>query len=160
MIKKIHKLIVTAFGAGYAPIAPGTMGALLACLLLWGVTYNSAIIENDYFQLGFFLVIVLTTLLGVWATQQLQAEWGEDPSKVVIDEVVGVWINLLFVPLNWQTILAGFVLFRFFDIAKPLGIRKMEAFENGWGVMLDDVLAGVYGNVVLQILLYANVIPY
>ena len=153
-LKFIHKTIATAFGAGYAPIAPGTAGALLGCLLLWGYTHFIGINNNTNFQIGFSVLIILTTLVGVWATRNLQAEWGEDPSRVVIDEVIGVWINLLFVPLTWQNILIGFVLFRFFDIAKPLGIRKMEAFENGWGVMLDDVLAGVYGNVVLHIILY------
>jgi len=153
-LKFIHKTIATAFGAGYAPIAPGTVGALLACILLAIYIHLIGINNNTNFQIGFILLIILTTLLGVWATQNLQKEWGEDPSKVVVDEVIGVWINLLFVPLTWQNIFLGFILFRFFDIAKPLGIRKMEAFENGWGVMLDDVLAGIYGNIVLQIILY------
>jgi len=153
-LKSIHKIIATAFGAGYAPIAPGTAGALLGCVLLFAYTHFIGINNNTNFQIGFSLLIILTTLVGVWATKNLQAEWGEDPSRVVIDEVIGVWINLLFVPLTWQNIAIGFVLFRFFDIAKPLGIRRMEAFENGWGVMLDDVLAGIYGNIVLQIILY------
>ncbi|MFK7981025.1 MAG: phosphatidylglycerophosphatase A [Saprospiraceae bacterium] len=153
-MKSLHKIIATAFGAGYVPIAPGTAGALLGCILLAAYTHFIGFNNNTNFQIGFSIIIILTTLAGVWATRNLQAEWGEDPSKVVIDEVIGVWINLLFVPLNWQNICIGFVLFRFFDIAKPLGIRKMEAFENGWGVMLDDVLAGIYGNMVLQIILY------
>jgi len=153
-LKSIYKIIATAFGAGYAPIAPGTVGALLGCILLIAYTQIIGINNNTNFQIGFIILITLTTLAGVWATKNLQAEWGEDPSRVVIDEVIGVWINLLFVPLTWQNIFIGFVLFRFFDIAKPLGIRKMEAFENGWGVMLDDVLAGIYGNIVLQLLLY------
>ena len=153
-MKSIHKIIATAFGAGYAPIAPGTAGALLGCMVLAAYTHFIGFNNNTNFQIGFSIIIILTTLAGVWATKNLQAEWGEDPSKVVIDEVIGVWINLLFVPLTWQNICLGFVLFRFFDIAKPLGIRKMEAFENGWGVMLDDVLAGVYGNIVLQLILY------
>ena len=153
-LKFIHKTIATGFGVGYAPFAPGTAGAILGCLLLAAYTQFVGIIDNTIFQIGFIIIIILTTLAGVWATQHLQAEWGEDPSRVVVDEIIGVWINLLFVPLSWQNILIGFVLFRFFDIAKPLGIRKMEAFENGWGVMLDDVLAGIYGNIVLQIMIY------
>ena len=150
----IHKMIATGLGSGYTPIAPGTAGAILGCLLLWVYEQYIGINNNTNFQIGFIIIILLTTLLGVWATQQLQAEWGEDPSRVVIDEVIGVWINLLFVPLTWQNICLGFALFRFFDIAKPLGIRKMEAFENGWGVMLDDVLAGIYGNIILQGILF------
>lgn len=153
-MKFIHKTIATAFGAGYTPIAPGTAGALLGCIALFAYTHFIGINNNTNFQIVFSILIILTTLIGVWATRNLQEEWGEDPSRVVIDEVIGVWITLLFVPLTWQNILIGFVLFRFFDIAKPLGIRKMEAFENGWGVMLDDVLAGVYGNIALQFILY------
>lgn len=155
-MKFIHKTIATGFGSGYSPIAPGTAGALVACLMLWGYVQCIGINYNNNFQIGFIILIIITTLLGVWATYHLQAEWGEDPSRVVVDEMIGVWINLLFVPLTWQNIIIGFVLFRFFDIVKPLGIRKMEAFENGWGVMLDDVLAGIYGNIVLQIILYLS----
>lgn len=153
-MKFIPKMIATGFGSGYIPIAPGTAGALLACLILWGYEQYIGINNNTNFQIGFIIIIIFTTLLGVWATQQLQAEWGEDPSRVVVDEMIGVWINLLFVPLTFQNIFLGFLLFRFFDILKPLGIRKMEAFENGWGVMLDDVLAGIYGNIVLQLIIY------
>jgi len=104
------------------------------------------------FQIGFLGMIILTTIIGAIVTNQLEKEWGEDPSKVVIDEIIGVWITLLFVPLTWQNILIGFVLFRVFDIWKPLGIRSLEAIKNGWGVMLDDVLAGIYANIILQIL--------
>ncbi len=153
-LKFIYKTIATGFGTGYSPFAPGTAGAILACILLGGYVHSIGFNNNTKFQIGFIIIITLTTLLGVWATRNLQAEWGEDPSRVVIDEMIGVWINLLFVPLTWQNIFIGFVLFRFFDIAKPLGIRKMEAFENGWGVMLDDVLAGIYGNIVLQLILF------
>lgn len=157
-MKFIYKTIATGFGTGYSPFAPGTVGAILACLLLGGYVHSIGFNNNTNFQIGFIIIIILTTLLGVWATRNLQAEWGEDPSRVVVDEMIGVWINLLFVPLTWQNIFIGFVLFRFFDIAKPLGIRKMEAYENGWGVMLDDVLAGIYGNIVLQIILYFMVL--
>jgi len=153
-LKFIYKTIATGFGAGYSPIAPGTAGAFLACLLLGGYVHTIGVNNNTNFQIGFIILIVLTTLLGVWATRNLQAEWGEDPSRVGVDEIVGLWINLLFVPLTWQNIIIGFFLFRFFDIVKPLGIRKLEDLKNGWGVMLDDVLAGIYGNIVLQIIIY------
>ena len=71
--------------------------------------------------------------------------------KVVIDEMIGVWIALLGFALTPFNLIAAFILFRFFDIAKPLGIRQLENIKGGWGVMLDDVLAGVYANVVLQL---------
>lgn len=153
-MKYIHKTLATGFGSGYAPIAPGTAGAIVGCLMLWGGVQYFGINNNTNFQLVFLGIIILTTLIGVWVSKALEPEWGEDPSRIVIDEIVGVWINLLFVPLTMQNILMGFVLFRFFDILKPLGIRKMEDFKNGWGVMLDDVAAGIYGNIVLQIILY------
>jgi phosphatidylglycerophosphatase A len=84
----------------------------------------------------------------------LEPEWGHDPQKIVIDEIIGFWIAMIAVPYTAWTLFAGFVLFRIFDIWKPLGIRKMEKFKGGWGVMLDDVLAGIYANIVLQVLIF------
>lgn len=150
----IYKTIATGFGSGYAPIAPGTVGALLGCLLLWGGHLVFQSTSFIYFHTGLTILSILTTLLGAWVTQQLEVEWGEDPSKVVIDEIVGVWITMIWIPFSWQTLLAGFCLFRLFDIWKPLGIRRLEAIPNGWGVMLDDVAAGIYANVCLQLGLF------
>jgi phosphatidylglycerophosphatase A len=76
---------------------------------------------------------------------------GKDSYRVVIDEVAGMWVSLLFVPITTPTLVAGLVLFRFFDITKPLYIRRMEKLPGGVGVMMDDVLAGVYTNILLQI---------
>lgn len=149
----LYKTIATGFGSGYSPIAPGTAGALLACLLLFALVHFFEINNNSNFQIIFALFIIFMTFIGVWVTQKLQSEWGEDPSRVVIDEMVGVWINLLFIPLTTTNFVLAFILFRFFDIAKPLGIRKLEQLKNGWGVMLDDVVAGIYGNLILQLLL-------
>ena len=112
-----------------------------------------------YFLLPFSWVLWLTaalvivfTFAGIWAADKLEACWGEDPSRVVVDEMVGVWIPLLAVPDNdkwiWYVV-AAFVLFRAFDIAKPLGIRKMESLRGGVGVMMDDILAGVYSFILL-----------
>jgi phosphatidylglycerophosphatase A len=78
--------------------------------------------------------------------------WGKDSSKVVIDEVAGMLITLLFIPVTVNNLMVGLLLFRFFDIAKPLGIRKMEDLPKGWGVMADDVLAGIYAHIVLLVL--------
>ena len=153
-MKLPYKTIATGFGSGYAPIAPGTAGAAVGCLLLWLYIYIIGIGNYWYFQIGFLLITIFTTILGAIATREVEKEWGEDPSKVVIDEIIGVWISLLFLPLTWQNILIGFILFRIFDIAKPFGIRRLEAVKNGWGVMLDDVLAGIYANVCLQIYLF------
>jgi len=150
-MKILYKTLATFFGAGYAPLAPGTVGALFAAIMV----YIWQTLDPSLIVYGWPLVVVtvITTLIGVYCTDQLESEWGKDPSKVVIDEAIGIWIAIFFIPVNIYYLLAGFVLFRIFDIWKPLGIRKLESIKGGWGVMLDDVLAGVYANLVLQIYL-------
>ncbi len=145
----IWKSIVTVGGLGYSPIAPGTagaLGALLPAILILKFSGNP--------DLWLILMVVLTTILGIIGSNIAEKEWGKDPSKIVIDEAAGMWISLLFTGTSWFTIISGFVLFRFFDIFKPLGIRKAESIPGGTGVMVDDILAGVYANLVLQGLLY------
>lgn len=145
-----HQLIATGLGVGFFPYGPGTMGALLA-ILLWyvaAVTYvHSTVIVVT------LTLILLFTFLGAWSSTVAERYWGEDPSRVVIDEVVGQWIVLLAVPADfqWWHVLAAFILFRFFDIAKPLGVRKMERLKAGWGIMADDILAGCYGAILLYL---------
>lgn len=149
----IYKLIATALGSGYTPYAPGTAGAIIGCVALWLLEkYN--LISTTTTPLFFIGLIVITIILGIIATDKLEKEWGKDPSKVVIDEVIGMWITMMFVPFTWLNVLIGFILFRFFDIAKPLGIRKLEELGGGLGVMADDMLAGIYANIVLQIIIY------
>ena len=139
--------IGTGFGSGFSPFAPGTAGALLASIIWIAL----------YFLLPFSWVLWLTaalvivfTFAGIWAADKLETYWGEDPSRVVVDEMVGVWIALLAAPSGsvWYG-LGAFALFRLFDIFKPLGIRRMESFPGGFGVMMDDILAGIYSFVVL-----------
>jgi phosphatidylglycerophosphatase A len=86
-----------------------------------------------------------------------ESMWGKDSNKIVIDEVAGMMITLLFIPVQFKFVLAGLVLFRFFDIAKPLFIKKMELLPEGWGVMADDVLAGLYANILLQIIVFFGI---
>lgn len=150
-----HKLIATGFGTGYSPIAPGTAGALLACGV-WLVFSNY--LDPQTLRLITLLLILIFTILGVRSANVMQTVWGHDPSRVVVDEMVGMWITLLAAPPKiispnhylWY-LLAAFILFRFFDIFKPFGIRRMEKFPGGWGVMMDDVLAGLYGFLILGI---------
>ena len=148
-----YRFLATGFGSGYTPIAPGTAGAMMGLILLYGC---QAITPPDYFVSSHFLPLVILTvifiLIGVFVTDKVEKDWGPDPSRVVIDEIVGMWIAVLWIPptlMNWGI---AFILFRFFDITKPLGIRKLESISGGWGVMLDDVLAGIYANVVLQVI--------
>jgi phosphatidylglycerophosphatase A len=149
------KTIATGFGSGYSPVAPGTAGALVGCLVLWGLQVLLPGSFSGGWQQAHNLLILtaLFFFLGVKASDKLKAEWGHDPSKIVVDEMVGVWVAMLGVPFSLTNLALAFGLFRLFDIWKPLGIRRMERLHGGWGVMTDDVLAGVYANVCLQIFL-------
>ena len=146
--KLFHIIIASGFGSGFSPFAPGTAGALVA-VIIWTVLFY--VIPFNILLVVTSLLIVLFTAAGIWAADKLESEWGKDPSKVVVDEMVGVWIALLAVPVgNVWYILFAFLLFRFFDIFKPLGIRKMEQLEGGIGVMADDILAGIYSFLLLM----------
>ncbi len=140
-------MIATGFGSGFSPVAPGTAGALLA-LLMWVVGY--LLLPFALLQVILAVMVLLFTALGIYTSGVMERYWGEDPSRVVVDEMVGVWIPLLVVPDGgWWYVLAAFVLFRLFDIVKPLGVRRMERFGGGVGIMMDDILAGVYSAVLL-----------
>ena len=145
-----HQLIATGLGVGHFPYGPGTMGALLAVLVWYLITLGASYPLWIGITSG---LVLLFTFWGAWSSTVAERYWGEDPSRVVIDEVVGQWIALLAVPafFSWWHVLAAFVLFRFFDITKPLGVRKMEQFKGGWGIMADDILAGCYSAVLLYI---------
>lgn len=156
-MKSLHKIIATAFGAGYSPIAPGTAGAIVACGLYVLLMSGQISWFNNFSMLHFFALTVLVTGAGVISSNYLEKDWGKDPQRIVVDEVAGQWIALLFVPFAWKYVIIALILFRFFDISKILGIRKAEALPSGFGVMMDDVVAGIYANIVLQILIYLGV---
>lgn len=143
----------TGFGSGFWPWGPGTAGALLASLMWLSMIHFFS--PTALFLLTLAL-IVLGTIIGTWATNQLEPFWGSDPKRVVIDEMVGVWIPLLISPTNnlWFA-LGAFGLFRFFDILKPLGIRQLDQRQGGFWVMADDILAGIYSLIVLAIIQWA-----
>lgn len=146
-----HKLIATSLGIGYIGKGAGTVAAVFCCIcwyLAWAGGYPV------FYPL---LATLLVTAVGIWSSGRVVPLWGKDPSRVVIDEVAGMCISLLFVPVNWKYVLAGLILFRFFDIVKPLFIRRMEAFKNGWGIMLDDILSGIYANLLLQVIIYFRI---
>lgn len=144
----IPKLLATSFGVGFLPVAPGTWGAILA-IILWLPLYLWAGVTTT------FVVTLIATItyciLGMWASTVSERYWGKDPVIACADETVGQWLSLLpvtpFCP--WWEILLSLALFRFFDIYKPLGIRSMERFKGGFGMMADDLLAGIYSAVIL-----------
>ncbi len=143
-------IIGTGFGSGFSPFAPGTAGALVAALIWYGLSFLVSEVCLLWLTVAFILAF---TWAGVWAANRLEKCWGEDPSRVVVDEMVGTWIALLAVPSGHiGYALGAFALFRLFDIFKPLGIRRMERLPGGIGVMMDDILSGIYGFIVLIII--------
>jgi len=145
----VHKIIATSLGIGYIGRGGGTVAAICVCLF-W---YVLGVIQTPYPGILLSLTL-LFVIAGTWSAGKVEPLWGKDDKKVVIDEVAGMCISLLFLPVTWEFVLAALVLFRFFDIAKPLYIRRMERLPGGWGVMMDDILAGVYANLVLQLVIY------
>jgi len=147
----LAKSIGTSFGFGYIPVAPGTFGALFGVLVYYALHHFFPANLNEIL----LVLIVIFTAIGTWACKIVLDEWGHDPSKIVMDETVGVWITLLFVPFNHWYIWLAFGLFRLFDIWKPLGIRRIDdGMDGAFSVMLDDILAGVYAWIVLQAVVY------
>jgi phosphatidylglycerophosphatase A len=136
--------VSTFFGAGLGKPGPGTWGSV-AAVLLWAA-YAHFLHPTPQSLLAALLIgIALTLILGIPAATVVERESGrEDPGLVVIDEVAGQWITLLFSPFDLRHALIALVLFRLFDMTKPWPIRKLERLPGGWGIMLDDVLAGLY----------------
>jgi len=155
-MKPLAKIIASGFGTGYAPIAPGTAGSILATAIVYVFVYH---LHFNQFDLNAFLLTMssLGFVIGIGCCNLLEDEWGKDPSKVVWDEMIGIFISLIFIPITFTNLILSLILFRFFDISKILGIRKLEDIDGGAGVMLDDVLAGVYANLVLQAIIYFKV---
>ncbi len=145
-----HKLAATVFGIGYLGKGVGTVAAFFACIT-WYLFFH-----NNHVPLYSVFITVAVIALGIWSGNKVEPIWGKDHNRVVIDEVAGMFISLLFVPVAWPYMLTAFILFRFFDIVKPLFIRKLENLPGGWGVMMDDVLAGIYTNVLVQVVVGFN----
>ena len=156
----IHKIIASGLGTGFAPIAPGTAGSILGVFLFWIFNYLLKGF-NISFRMILFLnlfAIIFVMLIGVYSIKKVHKQWEHDASQIVIDEIIGVWIAAFAVPLMWKYYLYAIILFRFFDITKPFFIRKLDKMNSNWSVMLDDVLAGTYSLIVIQVLLYFNII--
>jgi len=139
------KSIATVFGVGYLPLAPGTWATAVGV----GIAYY---LGNNF---PFYtIVMVVLLVLGIMTTGIVEKQMNrKDPGCLVIDEVVGVMIALWGLPLMWSVMICGFFLFRAFDMFKIYPINKLEAQPGGWGIMLDDCMAGVYTNIILRIAL-------
>jgi len=136
-------VLLAAWGpCGFSPIAPGTVGTLGAVPLWWALSAAPRAVLPA--------AIVLLAVVGTVAAERAGRYWGvTDASAIVIDEVVGYLVTVSLVPFSWTTAAAGFVLFRIFDVAKPWPASVFDRMKNAWGVMLDDVVAGLYGMAVL-----------
>ena len=168
-------LAVTTCGVGYLPLAPGTWGSMVGVLiyLLFASIESSA--GSYFFQNNWqdaqilawvyavnLILFLLFCLLGIWAAGRVSELFqNKDPQQAVVDEVIGQLITFLFVPfaVSWHFVLAGFLLFRLFDIWKPYPIDSLQNLPAGIGVCADDILAGVYAGTVLSIL-YAIYISF
>jgi phosphatidylglycerophosphatase A len=148
--------VATFFGAGFGRPGPGTW-ASVATTLLWGWLGSLASAGSRTPIVASCALVA--TLVGIPAATRVARALGrEDPSQVVIDEVAGQLIAFIAVPLNWHTLLAGLILFRAFDITKPFPLRRLERLPEGTGIMLDDVGAGLYALLVMQIALHLGLL--
>lgn len=149
-------LTATFFGIGYMRPGPGTW-ASAATMLLWA---GIAFLTPQPARVPLLIALaVIVTLIGIpAATLAARAAARKDPGFVVIDEVAGQLISLIAVPLKWQTFLAGFILFRVFDILKPPPVRQLERLPEGTGIVVDDVAAGLYALAVMQLLLHLGLL--
>ena len=135
-------MIASGAGAGYSPVAPGTAGSLVAAVGLWLIPFSSV---------GLWAALAAVVVAGIWASHHVEAVLGrKDPGVIVIDEVAGMMVAVLLLPRTPGVLLCAFLLFRFFDIWKPFPAREAEALRGGFGVMLDDLIAGVYALVLIM----------
>jgi phosphatidylglycerophosphatase A len=139
------KLFASALFSGYAPVASGTVGSAVgvAIYLIPGFESLACI--------GPFILIVF--IVGLKVAAIMEQRYGHDPSEVTIDEVVGMWISLFLLPKKIFVVLAAFFLFRFLDIVKPFPAHKFDAMHGGFGIMMDDVVAGIYANIIIQLII-------
>lgn len=143
---RLAVFVATVAYCGYFPIAPGTVGSAAGLLFYLAVRWTG----SPAVEAG---VIAVLFAVGVWAATTAERYFGGiDPGPIVIDEVVGMLITLAFIPVGWTGALAGFVLFRIFDVVKPYPAGRFERMHGGLGVMADDAMAAVYANLSLRLL--------
>lgn len=143
---KVQYLLATGFLTGYSPVAPGSVASFVFLILYWFCSRPPLAIGIVVWGGIFFL--------GTWAADAVAREKGKDPQIVVVDEMAGIMIPLLFTPHSLAAYGVIFFCFRFFDIVQPFPIKQMEKLPGGFGIMMDDVFAGFYSLVILLLLLH------
>ena len=143
LLRRLGVFIATCAYVGYAPVAPGTFGSAIGLAVFYVVRHQrSTTVE--------VAVIVALAAVGLWSATEAEHHFGGiDPGPVVIDEVIGMLITLAFIPVNMAGAIVAFLIFRFLDVVKPWPARRLEQLPGGFGVVLDDMMAGVYGNVMM-----------
>ncbi len=147
-------LIATGFGSGLSPIAPGTVGSLVAVVLYYFSPLDAGSLWHldDPDLLVFLLLIAVSFFAGIWACGVISSPSDPDPGRIVWDEFVGMWVTCLLLPKDAFFLAMAFVAFRIFDVVKPFPIRRLERLPGGLGIMADDLLAGVYGAALCNLL--------
>ena len=144
---RLGLFVATCGYIGYVPIAPGTFGSAVGLALFALIRWSG----SSAIELG---VIVLLFVLGVWSGNAAEKHFGRvDPGPVVLDEVAGMLITLALLPVNIYGAIVGFLIFRLFDVVKPWPANRLEALPGGLGMMADDAMAGIYGNVAMRVLI-------
>jgi phosphatidylglycerophosphatase A len=150
-----ERALASGFFSGYAPIAPGTAGSLVAVALLWLLSPSSG--YRGAPAAGGLAVGILVLLMGgCWLASRAEKEWGKDSKRVVVDEFLGQAIAVAFLPKEPMVWLVAFLIFRGLDVLKPFPARRAERLPGGAGVMADDIVAGVYANACVQLLRVAG----
>jgi len=145
-INLLERLLGSGFFSGYIPIAPGTFGSLVALAI-----YLIPGFENPTILLT---LISLFSIIGIYTGNKFEKVYGKDPAQCTIDEMVGMWITLLFIPKYIWYILIAFIIWRILDIIKPFPANIVEKIKGGWGIMLDDIVAGIYSLILVHIIIY------
>ena len=145
MFKSLIKILSTFFYVGYLPLIPGTFGSLAGIAVFYLVRVNPITLVS--------LTVILIGIGFFVSGKTEQVMQKKDPSCVVIDEVCGMLLSLLFIPYDIRLVIAAFFLFRILDTLKPFPIGRLERLEGGLGIMCDDLAAGIYTNIVLQVVL-------
>ena len=146
MKKFAARMLATGFWSGYFPVTPGTFGSIPP----WLIAYF--LIQNN--QLWLIAAVIVSTIVSVWSAGEAEKELGHDARKIVIDEWAGMFITLLFVPYAFVNYAIAFFVFRALDVVKIYPARQVEQLPAGWGVTMDDVVAGVQSNLVTHLIIW------
>ncbi len=154
-MKTIARFFYSGFFSGYSPCAPGTFGSIVGFLLFYAENYFFPIEAYWINAVICFILIYPSIRLGDFAERDLNSK---DPQVVVLDEIFGYFVSVLFIPYSLKAALAALILFRIFDILKPFPINKIQKLKGGLGIFMDDILAGVMANVIVRVLIIAGIL--